>query len=103
RWVVSERIEWSKLAIVVAGVERRSPDDFELFLEVILEAPRGPREVFPDGRYRPSYKNGPTAGLMPCAGGNGCGHGGWKGHGDHGGLGTLPRGRGAGWCAPLAE
>ncbi len=30
---------------VLPGQETRSPDDFELFLEGILEAPRGPREV----------------------------------------------------------
>jgi pilus assembly protein CpaC len=50
-------------------METRSPDDFELFLEGILEAPRGAREVFPGGRYLPAYKNGPTAGVFPCAGG----------------------------------
>src|SRR5262245_4823882 len=82
-------IDCSQLPKVLPGLETRSPDDFELFLEGILEAPRGSREVFPDCRYRPAYKNGPTAGLMPCAGGNGCGHGGWKGHGDHGGCNTC--------------
>jgi pilus assembly protein CpaC len=48
------------------GDETRSPDDFELFLEGILEAPRAPREVCPDGRYRAAFKNGPTAALFPC-------------------------------------
>jgi pilus assembly protein CpaC len=56
------------------GQETRSPDDFELFLEGILEAPRGPREVCQDGRYVAPYKNGPTSALFPCAGG-GCGGG----------------------------
>ncbi len=53
---------------IVPGQETRRPDDFELFLEGILEAPRGPREVFPNGHYVPAYKNGPTAGVYPCAG-----------------------------------
>jgi pilus assembly protein CpaC len=57
---------------VLPGQETRSPDDFELFLESILEAPRGAREVFPNGHYVPAYKNGPTAGQFPCAG-NGAG------------------------------
>jgi pilus assembly protein CpaC len=62
---------------VLPGYETRSPDDFELFLEGILEAPRGPREVCPDGRYRPAFKNGPTASLIPCGdyAGNGNGQG----------------------------
>jgi pilus assembly protein CpaC len=55
---------------VLPGEETRRPDDFELFLEGILEAPRGPREVFPGGKYVPAYKNSPTAALMPCAGGS---------------------------------
>ncbi len=54
------------------GEETRSPDDFELFLEGILEAPRGPRDVCPDHHYVPAWKNGPTAGQFPCAG-HGCG------------------------------
>jgi pilus assembly protein CpaC len=53
---------------MLPGYETRSPDDFELFLEGILEAPRGPRQVFEDGRYKPAYKNSPTASLFPCAG-----------------------------------
>jgi len=52
---------------VLPGEETRSADDFELFLEGILEAPRGPRQVFPGGHYMPAYKNGPTAGQFPCA------------------------------------
>ena len=53
---------------VFPGQETRSPDDFELFLEGILEAPRGPRQVFPDGHYSPAFKNGPSASTYPCAG-----------------------------------
>jgi pilus assembly protein CpaC len=58
---------------VFPGQETRSPDDFELFLEGILEAPRGPRDVCHDHRYVPAYKNGPTAALFPCAGDGRCG------------------------------
>jgi pilus assembly protein CpaC len=52
---------------VFPGQETRSPDDFELFLEGILEAPRGPRQVFPDGHYKPAFMNGPSASTYPCA------------------------------------
>jgi pilus assembly protein CpaC len=61
---------------ILPGQETRRPDDFELFLEGILEAPRGPREVFQDKRYVPAYKNSPTSALFPCAGRDGaCGAG----------------------------
>jgi pilus assembly protein CpaC len=53
------------------GEETRSPDDYELFLEGILEAPRGPREVFHGCKYVPAYKNGPTANMFPCPNCNG--------------------------------
>jgi pilus assembly protein CpaC len=53
---------------VVPGQESRSPDDFELFLEGILEAPRGPRQVFQGHRYVPAHLTGPAADLFPCAG-----------------------------------
>jgi pilus assembly protein CpaC len=58
----------------VPGLETRSPDDCELFLEGILEAPRGPRAACQNGHYVPAYQNGPTAGIYPCAGGK-CGSG----------------------------
>ncbi len=53
---------------VLPGEESRRPDDFELFLEGILEAPRGPRAVFQGNRYVPAWQNDPTAKLFPCAG-----------------------------------
>jgi pilus assembly protein CpaC len=64
-----------QLPKLLPGQETRSPDDCELFLEGILEAPRGPREVCPNGHYVPAYKNGPTAQVYPCGGdaGHGCG------------------------------
>jgi pilus assembly protein CpaC len=45
----------------------RNPDDFELFLEQLIELPRGPRQVCADGCYTAGYKNGPTAATIPCA------------------------------------
>lgn len=50
------------------GRETRSPDDYELFLEGILEAPRGQRTVCygNDGGWRAAHMDGPTAGLYPC-------------------------------------
>ncbi|HLW67722.1 MAG TPA: hypothetical protein VKS79_20565 [Gemmataceae bacterium] len=49
------------------GRETRGPDDYELFLEYILEAPRGQRQVFENGRYKAAYKNDPTYSRFPCA------------------------------------
>ncbi len=63
-----------QLPKLLPGQETRTPDDFELFLEGILEAPRGPRELFPNQRYRAAHLTGPTAGMFPCAGYGGCGH-----------------------------
>lgn len=55
------------------GRETRSPDDFELFLTGILEAPRGPREVCPDGHFRAAHLNDPL-GIYPCGNNSGsCG------------------------------
>jgi pilus assembly protein CpaC len=54
------------------GMETRSPDDCELFLEGILEAPRGSRTTWQGGHYQAPYKNSPSASQFPCAGGN-CG------------------------------
>ena len=53
------------------GKETRPPDDYELFLESIIEAPRGPRQVFVNGKYVPAYRNSPTADDFPCAGSSG--------------------------------
>jgi len=51
------------------GAETRKPDDCEFYLETILEAPRGQREIFQGGTYTPAWKNGPSANLYPCGGG----------------------------------
>lgn len=48
------------------GRETRSPDDFEIYLESMLEAPRGQRNVFENRRYKAAWKNDPTAGVFPC-------------------------------------
>jgi pilus assembly protein CpaC len=53
------------------GQETRKPDDYELFLEGILEAPRGPRQVCQDGRYVPAFRNGPTGNMYPTPDCNG--------------------------------
>jgi pilus assembly protein CpaC len=50
------------------GMETRTPDDFELFLELILEAPRGQRDVFPNKKYKPAWMNDSTADKFPCGG-----------------------------------
>src|SRR5205807_9045944 len=52
---------YDQVVKVLPGQETRNPDDFELFLEGILEAPRGPRKVFQGTRYVPSFRNGPTS------------------------------------------
>ena len=59
---------------LLPGQETRSPDDFELFLEGIIEAPRGQRFACQGFRYVPAHKEGPTAGMFPC-GGRSWGHG----------------------------
>jgi pilus assembly protein CpaC len=62
------------------GRETRSPDDFELFLEGIIEAPRGPRHVsLHPRRYEGAHMHSPNIGQYPCAGpgylGLGCANG----------------------------
>jgi pilus assembly protein CpaC len=50
------------------GMETRSPDDYELFLEGLLEAPRGQRQVWTNKKYNAAYKCDPTYGKYPCVG-----------------------------------
>src|SRR5262249_41877829 len=68
----------NQLPKYLPGQETRSPDDFELFLERILEAPRGPRRVHDGWSYEAAYRNDPTTAILPCGGLNRCG-----GHGPH--------------------
>jgi pilus assembly protein CpaC len=54
-----------QLPKLLPGQETRSPDDFELFLEGILEAPRGQR-VVGIRNYTAAYHNSPSTQLYPC-------------------------------------
>jgi len=58
------------------GRETRNPDDYELFLENILEAPRGQRKVWNNRCYNAAWKSSPNAALYPCAGNVNGGNGG---------------------------
>lgn len=51
------------------GQETRTPDDYELFLENVLEVPRGQRKVWNGKCYNAPYKSDPTAAKYPCIGG----------------------------------
>jgi pilus assembly protein CpaC len=70
----------SQMPKALPGSETRKPDDYEFYLETILEAPRGQRQIWNGGEYIPAWKNGPSASIYPCAGGN-CGAGGAYGGG----------------------
>lgn len=84
-----------QLPHTLPGQETRSPDDFELFLECILEAPRGPRKIFNGYEYVPAYKHDPSASQFPCPPG-GCAPSHTTGHPTIVNAGTCgPRG-----CAP---
>ncbi|QEL13224.1 hypothetical protein [Limnoglobus roseus] len=77
------------------GRETRSPDDYELFLEGLLEAPRGQRQVWNGRCYNAAYKCDPTYGTFPakgniCNGGVGC----------NTATGVLTTGCGPTGCAP---
>jgi len=61
---------------MLPGEETRRPDDFELFLEGIIEAPRGPRQVRQGHHYVPPWMNSPSANVFPCASRGNCGVGG---------------------------
>jgi pilus assembly protein CpaC len=74
-----EAFDCSQAPKYLPGEETRRPDDFELFLEGILEAPRGQRCVWEDGKYVPAYKRSPSASVFPC--GEGCGNGNCGGRG----------------------
>lgn len=72
-----------RCAIKLPGTETRAPSDFELFVEGILEAPRGPRDIFPNRTYVPAFKNDVPFGARSgeCSlPGPVCGHKGKHGH-----------------------
>jgi pilus assembly protein CpaC len=87
-----DAMDCSQPARFLPGQETRSPDDFELFLERILEAPRGQRDVFVDHRYVPAYKNGPTGDKYPCPNCNGPRGACDAAFGGYGGLGGCQNG-----------
>jgi pilus assembly protein CpaC len=61
----------TQLPKYLPGRETRTPDDFELFLEGILEAPRGQRNL--THPYTAAYVNGRSATVFPCGDASGCG------------------------------
>lgn len=61
----------SQMPKALPGSETRKPDDFEFYLETILEAPRGPRQIWNGLEYTPAWKSGPSANIYPCVGGVG--------------------------------
>lgn len=71
----------SQMPKAMPGSETRKPDDYEFYLESILEAPRGQRQIWQGGEYVPAWKNGPSANIYPCAGNN-CGTGAYGGCAD---------------------
>ncbi len=75
----------AQLTRILPGQETRIADDFELYLEGILEAPRGPREVFQHHVYVPAYKNSPSVEVMPLGGIHG-----YPGPGVDGNTGPAP-------------
>jgi pilus assembly protein CpaC len=77
----------NQLPKYLPGRETRTVDDFELFLEGILEAPRGQRNL--THPYTAAYLNGPGSGKYPCGdAAGGCGVGGC----------SIPGGCGATGC-----
>jgi pilus assembly protein CpaC len=61
---------------MLPGEETRRPDDFELFLEGVIEAPRGPRQPLQNHHYVAPWKSSPSSALFPCADKHNCGVGG---------------------------
>jgi pilus assembly protein CpaC len=94
-----DALDCSQRVTKLPGQETRTPTDFELFLEGILEAPRGPRDLAPDGCYRAAHWwSGPFCdpprGCLAGPGNGGCsscGNGGSFGlPGGCSGCGTMP-------------
>lgn len=50
------------------GQNSRAPDDYELFLEQLLEAPRGQRQVWTASGFVPAYRCHTTGSQFPCVG-----------------------------------
>jgi pilus assembly protein CpaC len=71
-WLV-DALSCSQRPKILPGEETRKPDNFELFLEGIIEAPRGPRQTWQQHHYVPAWMNSPSAATFPCAGKGNCG------------------------------
>ena len=84
------------------GAETRSPDDFEFYLEGMLELPRGSRLICDGNKYKAGWKNDPTADKYPCAGlvPQGAGAGGKGACGPAGAVGCATCAPGKGTLTP---
>jgi pilus assembly protein CpaC len=63
-----DALDCNQLPKRLPGRESRSPDDYELFLESLIEAPRGQRRPWTGWRYNAAYKSDPTVGTYPGTG-----------------------------------
>lgn len=64
-------VDCTKIPKYLPGRDTRCPDDFELFLEGIMEAPRGQRSViFHPHYYKGAHTLAPNAGQIPCGDGS---------------------------------
>jgi pilus assembly protein CpaC len=94
-------VDCTKFPKYLPGRETRTPDDFELFLEGILEAPRGPRSVvFHPHTYKPAYQQAPNMGQYPCGDGNCYGGNGSNCASGNCGIPTSSMTRPAGYLSP---
>jgi len=65
-------VDCTKIPRYLPGRDTRVADDFEFFLEGIMEAPRGQRNViFHPHLYKPAYHGASNAGQIPCGDGSG--------------------------------
>src|SRR5256885_11429618 len=47
----------SQMPKPLPGSETRKPDDYEFYLETVLEAPRGQRQIWNGFEYNPAWKD----------------------------------------------
>ena len=88
-----EAMDCAQVPRRMPGMETRSPDDYELFLEQLLEAPRGQRQVWNGKCYNAAWKCDPNASKYPCVGAVCTGPGGYGAAGGtcaNGQCGTAP-------------
>lgn len=98
-----EPLDCTQVPKRVPGRETRSPDDYELYLEGLLEAPRGQRQVWNGRCYNAAWKCD-TNGLFPCKGNvcTGGAGGGATGNCGAGGCGTAATLGGHAYPVPAA-